>query len=72
MIPYPASGGDADRVAKLDENGMLAAIAASKGQSLPGEYPEAPPCEKTGSATDDLPPVWKRYVDSRLKQFCTR
>jgi hypothetical protein len=35
---------------------------------------QATPWAKAGKRTDAPapPPVWTRYIDSRLKQFCTR
>jgi hypothetical protein len=75
MMPYPASGDDADRAAKLKEEMVLGAIASGKGRTASDARPEDPSVKRPGAAADDdddLPPVWKRYIDSRLKQFGTR
>ena len=75
MIPYPASGDDADRAAKLQDESVLGAMALGKGRIASDGCPEEPSVNRPGAGTDDdgeLPPVWKRYIDSRLKQFCTR
>ena len=73
MMPYPASGDDADRAAKLQEESVLGAISLGKGPAPVGTSPEDPSTNRPGAGEDDdLPPVWKRYIDSRLKQFCTR
>ena len=71
MIPYPACGDDADRVAKMREEALLGAMDLPKTDAL-GACSEAVLAERPGSSADDVPPVWKRYIDSRLKQFCTR
>jgi len=73
MMPYPASGGDADRAAKLQGGSVLGAMAQGKGRPASDDCPGDPSSNRPGAeADDDLPPVWKRYIDSRLKQFCTR
>jgi hypothetical protein len=73
MMPYPASGGDADRAAKLQDETVLGAMAQGKGRTAFDACPEDSSANRPGAnADDDLPPVWKRYIDSRLKQFCTR
>jgi hypothetical protein len=73
MMPYPASGGDADRAAKLQEESVLGATDLVKGKTTSDACSKAASAEHPGAADDDeLPPVWKRYIDSRLKQFCTR
>ena len=76
MMPYPASGGDADRAAKLQEEAAQGAIASDENRTASDVRPEDPSVKRPGAAADDddddLPPVWKRYIDSRLKQFCTR
>ena len=75
MMPYPASGGDADRAAKLQEESVLGAMPLDKSRSASDACPEDPSVKRHGADMDDddgLPPVWKRYIDSRLKQFCTR
>jgi hypothetical protein len=72
MMPYPASGGDADRAAKLNDSG-LGAMNLAKGRSSPCEDEVQTRTAPPGAAAEaDVPPVWKRYIDSRLKQFCTR
>ena len=74
MMPYPASGDDADRAAKSQEEAVLGAIAVEKGRTGSATCPQDPLTKRPGADADDddLPPVWKRYIDSRLKQFCTR
>ena len=77
MMPYPASGGDADRAAKLREETALEAMGLHKGPAATAAGPERgetrSACESVKAGDDgELPRVWKRYIDSRLKQFCTR
>jgi hypothetical protein len=73
MMPYPASGGDADRAAKLQEESVLGAMTLGKGRTSSDASPEDPSMDRPGAGADgEMPPVWKRYIDSRLKQFCTR
>jgi len=75
MMPYPASGDDADRAAKLQDESVLGAMSSGRGRAASDASPEDASTVRPGAETDgdgDLPPVWKRYIDSRLKQFCTR
>ena len=74
MMPYPASGSDADRAAKLKDESVLGAMASGKGRPASDPCPKDPSAVRPGGEADDddLPPVWKRYIDSRLKQFGTR
>jgi hypothetical protein len=75
MMPYPASGEDADRAAELNEGLVRGAVASGKSGPASHGCPEDPSLKRPGADTDDdddLPPVWKRYIDSRMKQFCTR
>ena len=74
MMPYPTSRGDADRAAKLQEESVLGVIGVAKDRVVPGDDGPVPVARPGADACDGggMPPVWKRYIDSRLKQFCTR
>lgn len=76
MTPYPASSDDADRAAKLhDDESVPGAMALGMGRLAADGCREEPSVDRPPADKDDdgeLPPVWKRYIDSRLKQFCTR
>ena len=56
-------------VVPLESSGIQGVLSASRSSDAgvePGEGREV-------AASDlPLPPVWSRYIDSRLKQFCTR
>ena len=71
MMPYPASGDDAVRAAKIHEDSVTVVLGLTKSAALGAPSQETLP-NRAGSRAEDMPPVWKRYIDSRLKQFCTR
>ena len=50
---------------------QAAAAAAHEGQDLAFPWAKGEPHNGTGDPPAP-PPVWTRYIDSRLKQFCTR
>jgi hypothetical protein len=63
---------------------MIPTTTNPSGSAKPVEAPVAPPVaqfglsspwvkdNKTDTDAPAPPPVWTRYIDSRLKQFCTR
>jgi len=49
---------------------QAAAASTSDGSGLASPWNKRD--EPGGGDAPALPPVWARYIDSRLKQFCTR
>jgi len=49
----------------VDPSDVQTVLSASSSRATGGQ-----PQGQAGSPS--LPPVWSRYIDSRLKQFCTR
>ena len=69
MNPYPVSGSSADRGKTSDQQ---AASLVPGAASVAGWDKENEGSAKPGADSGAIPPVWSRYIDSRLKQFCTR
>jgi len=57
---------------KPDDVQAIQGAAASSSEEYGLASPWIKRDEPGGSDAPALPPVWTRYIDSRLKQFCTR
>ena len=80
----PLTQGQQGGLEKGEVSRMNPASTRPSGNAKPVEAPAVPPAVQFGlsspwvktSKTDTdppaPPPVWTRYIDSRLKQFCTR
>jgi hypothetical protein len=77
MMPYPVSGSSADR-GKTSGSVPADDVVPGKLSARPDWDDAAVPNRSTsgnaaaGGNCPDVAPDWSRYIDSRLKQFCTR
>jgi len=78
MMPYPVSGSSADHAktsGSMPVDGVMPG-KLSAGPDWDGSAGEKRPTDAAGANCPDgapaMAPVWSRYIDSRLKQFCTR
>ncbi len=69
MKPYPSgsNSGSAKTSSGTEQSPAMAPGFAASGWDKPVA---SSPAARRG--VPQPPPVWTRYIDSRLKQFCTR
>jgi hypothetical protein len=79
MMPYPVSGSSADRAktsASMPIDDVVPGTLSAQSEwendhAAPKGSPERD-ADGGGKDASAMAPVWSRYIDSRLKQFCTR
>ena len=77
MMPYPVSGSSADHE-KTSGSMPVDGVVPGKLSARPdwdGAGDDKHSADAAKTCPDTAPaiaPVWSRYIDSRLKQFCTR